>query len=276
VQGPAGHAFGRSAAEQDSELVELWAEFTASPSPQSRNALVIAYEPLVRSVVGRLPATVRTHWDSEDLISFGVFGLIDALRRWEPSSPIYQFAPYASKRIRGAIFDELRQLDWLPRSVRQRVIAYRSTVDALSSELGRTPENREVFALLNVDAHQGRALLSDVQSAQLLHLHHETESSPDEEDVKLVDLLAADHDEGPETRLLASERRDEVLHAIGRLPERERMVVSLHFLDGLTQEQVGKLLGVSNSRVCQIQASAVETLRRMLSSRIGPAESTTS
>lgn len=242
---------------------QLWAAFWATRDRAARNELILAYESLVATVVTRLPANVRAYWESDDLRSFGLLGLVEAIDRWEPQTPANRFATYAMKRIRGAIFDELRRLDWLPRTVRRRVIDYRSTADALSSELGRLPASAEVLNQMGVaDADHGD-VLAEVQSAQLLHLQHRVSGDAGEDDLPLIDLLVSD-DAAPETQVLASEQLSAVREAIGRLNERQRMVVTLHFLSGMTQQQIGAMLGVSNSRVCQIEAAAMQTLRRYL------------
>lgn len=243
----------------------LWEAFWEDHDRRARNELILAYESLVASVVNRLPANVKAYWEIDDLKSFGLLGLVEAIERWQPSTSATRFAAYAMKRIRGAIFDELRRLDWLPRTVRRRVISYRTTADALSSELGRQPETAEVLSQMGTDGSANADILAEIQSAQLLHLHHSV-GSEDDEDLRLIDLIVSD-DAQPEVALLASERLAEVRAAVTKLPERQRTVVTLHFLGGLTQEQIGAMLGVSNSRICQIEASAIQTLRRILADR---------
>ena len=276
---PSGAPTGRRAAfgaarpnlDPAAELIEpgraaeLWAAFWERRETAVRNELLLAYEPLVARVVTRLPANVRSYWESDDLHSFGVLGLVEAIDRWQDGSEASRFAHYAMKRIRGAVFDELRRLDWLPRTVRRRVISYRSTVDALSSELGRVPETAEVIEHMGADGQTSTDLLAEVQSSQLLHLQHAVAGDTQGEELRLVDLIASDSDDDPEALLLHEEQLAALRHAVTRLPERQRAAVTLHLLDGLTQKQIGARLGVSNSRVCQIEATALQTLRRLLS-----------
>ena len=242
----------------------LWERYWAGRDRVARNDLILAYEPLVKLVVSRLPANVRSYWEIDDLRSFGLLGLGEAIDRWASDSPANRFPSYATKRVRGAIFDELRRLDWLPRTVRRRVITYRATVDALSSELGRTPETREVLSEMGTDGAIGEDVLTAVQSSQLLHLQHSVGNAAAGEEMRLIDLIVSDRDAEPEPFVLRSEQFEEVRRAVTKLPERQRTVVTLHFLGGLTQEQIGVMLGVSNSRVCQIEATAIQTLRRLL------------
>ncbi len=263
--GPLQSVAGAAEAGSPDDHAALWKAFWHDRDRRARNELILAYEPLVPSVVNRLPANVKAYWETDDLKSFGLLGLLEAIERWRPSTSATRFAAYAMKRIRGAIFDELRRLDWLPRTVRRRVISYRTTADALSSELGRQPETAEVLSHMGTDGTPNSDILAEIQSAQLLHLHHSV-GSEDDEDLRLIDLIVSE-DPQPELAVLASERLAEVRAAVTRLPERQRTVVTLHFLGGLTQEQIGAILGVSNSRICQIEAAAIQTLRRILADR---------
>lgn len=247
----------------------LWAQFWHTRETAVRNELLLAYEPLVTQVVSRLPANVRNYWEIDDLHSFGVLGLVEAIDRWEEGSEAGRFAHYAMKRVRGAVFDELRRLDWLPRTVRRRVISYRTTVDSLSSELGRVPATAEVIAQMGTEGQTSSDVLAEVQSSQLLHLQHSVGSESPGEELQLIDLLAADYDAEPEARMLHEEQLAALRRAVTRLPERQRAAVTLHLLGGLTQKQIGAMLGVSNSRVCQIEATALRTLRRLMADEGG-------
>jgi RNA polymerase sigma factor for flagellar operon FliA len=253
-------------AADDEAMTTAWAEYWAHRDLDARNALLVAYRGVVDRVVSHLPSSIRDYWDVGDLKSFGTIGLIEAIERFDEESTVNRFAAYASTRVRGAVFDELRRLDWLPRTVRRRVISYRTTVDTLSSELHRPPSRDEVFASMDVKPNDGAALLVEVQSAQLLHLDHAGQSDSDGDDdfAPLSDRIVSGGDHDPEPLLLASEELDELREAISTLPERQRTVVTLHFLAGLTQGQIGDMLGISNSRVCQIEATAMQRLRRVL------------
>jgi len=255
------------------DCTDLWRRFWERRDRSARNELALAYEPLVHTTVRRLPAHVRNYWDKEDLAGFGLLGLLEAIDRWTEGSDASHFPAYAIQRIRGAIFDELRRLDWLTRAARRRVVTYRVTMEALSSELGRVPDAAEVLEGMGVDADAGAELLRDVQASQLLHLEHAAGDPDAEEPQALIDLITADAESEPEPQLLAAEQIAEIRRAVTSLPERQRTVVLLHFLGGLTQAQIGRLLGVSNSRVCQIEASAIETLRKVLAAPTNPTPS---
>jgi RNA polymerase sigma factor FliA len=243
---------------------ELWRRYWGSRDRALRNELLLRYRYLTAQTVGRLPSSIRVHWESDDLEGFATLGLVEAIERFESDSVVGRFPSYAKSRIRGAIFDELRRLDWLPRTVRRRVITYRSTAEVLSTELGRTPDSAEVLAQMGAGPASSNQILREVQSAQLAQLDAPSDASG--EGRSLADELMA-AGESPDTRLLADEMREELREALGRLPERQRTVVSLHILGGLTQEQIGAMLGVSNSRVCQIEATALQSLRQYLARR---------
>jgi RNA polymerase sigma factor for flagellar operon FliA len=242
----------------------VWREYWARRDSENRNRLVLTYNELVHTVASRLPSNVRSSWSLDDLKSSGVLGLIEAIDRFEEGSLVSLFPAYAQQRIRGAIYDELRRLDWLPRTIRRRVITYRVAVDDLSSELGRTPNRSEVMQSMGVDAKAENALMRQVQSSQLTHFQQERDEDDWSSSYRSIDQLVSESSEQPESQVLAAERVDSLRRAITELPERQRTVITLHFLGGLTQDQIGAILSVSNSRVSQIEASAIKALRHIL------------
>lgn len=237
-----------------------WHHYWETRDPAARNELTLIYLPIVRAAVGRLPAEMRLHWDTEDLESFGLLGLLDAIDRFERGSDPRLFPAYAHKRVRGAVYDELRRLDWLPRSVRRRVVAYRRAVDGLSGELGRTPSAAEVFAAMGVEGARGAEIMRDLQTAQLASIHQGDTS----EDQSFSDHLMSDRSREPESEVVASSEIEEMRNAVAALPERQRIVINLRFLGGLTQSQVATVLELSTSRISQIETAALGELRRML------------
>jgi RNA polymerase sigma factor for flagellar operon FliA len=241
---------------------ELWNRYWKSRDRSVRNELLLRYKYLAGQAVGRLPGSIRSHWEIDDLESFATLGLVEAIERFEEDSLIVRFPSYAMSRIRGAIFDELRRLDWLPRTVRRRVITFRSTAETLSAELGRTPASTEVLQEMGADPAISHQILREVQSAQLAHLDAPSDAGRGEV-TSFADAVLSRSD-APDEQLLAEEELAELRKAVLALPERQRTVVSLHLLGGLTQEQIGAMLGVSNSRVCQIEATALQSLRRTL------------
>jgi RNA polymerase sigma factor FliA len=244
----------------------LWEQYRAQHDLARRNDLLLAYEPLVLMVVSQLSDAVRAYWEREDLASFGLIGLISAIDRFEPSSPIDRFPAYASMCIRGAIFDELRRLDWLPRGVRRQVTEYQAAADQLGHQLGRTPASAEVLDAMGVSGSSRTEVLSGIRSSQLLHLDHIVEVEDPDGTVRLVETLTDEKTTGPEESVVGSSEIEELRRAVDDLPERQRLVVTLHLFHGFTFEQVGKQLGVTASRACQIESEALKSLRSMLTS----------
>ncbi|MGA3215893.1 MAG: sigma-70 family RNA polymerase sigma factor [Acidimicrobiales bacterium] len=257
----------RSVCSRHKSLDQIWARYASDKDLVFRNELVVAYQALVNETVQRLPAYILSYWDPDDLRSFGQDGLVRAIMRWSgPDNS--KFDPYARRCIRGAIFDELRRLDWMPRTARRRVICYRTTYDALVVELGRNPRPEEVCAAMGLTGRQASELMSELNASQLLHLEGRA-ASQDRNETAFVDVLT---DEGaePEAELIASAELEALNEAMETLSEREHTVLFLAFFGGLTQEQIGRIIKVGGPQVCKIHATALRKLRSVLGgSRIG-------
>jgi RNA polymerase sigma factor for flagellar operon FliA len=248
----------------DPSYARLWERFWEGRDEIARNDLLLAYEPLILVVIGQLPGSVRSYWERDDLASFGILGLVAAIDRFDPSSALDRFPCYAAMCVRGAIYDELRRLDWLPRSVRKRVTEYQSTADELSLKLRREPTSCEVLDTMGLVGAAREAILSGVQSSQMLHLDRVVEVQGSDGVIRLADILAAEADDDPEAVAVESEEVAALRRALDDLPERQRRVITLHVFEGFTFEQIGAQLGVTASRVCQIEAAAIRSLRELL------------
>ena len=244
------------------EVAIVWSKFFENRAQELRNNLIVTYQYLVIETVKRLPNYVLSYWESEELKSFGQDGLVRAITRWG-GPDIDKFENYAKRCIRGAIFDELRRLDWMPRSTRQRVVAYRNTFDRMLTELGRTPKPLEVCNAMGLNDKQSRGLLSQVGSSQLLHLEGRS-GSQTATDETLMDLVVDESNE-PETVIMSLADSAALAAAIAMLGEREQKIIHLSFAGGMTQGEIGKILGIGGPRVCKIQRSALEKLRATLS-----------
>ncbi|MDA8355164.1 MAG: sigma-70 family RNA polymerase sigma factor [Actinomycetota bacterium] len=231
----------------------LWASYWTEGSVESRNAVVVFYGSLVASAVDRLPRSIHAYWEVEDLRSYGLLGLMDAITRFSPGSTVSSFPRFATKRIRGAVYDELRRLDWLPRRVRREVRSYAESEERLVGALGRMPHRAEVLSDLGV--RNPAEVLAAVASSQVLRLDAIPGSGS---------LLIGNDEESAEDELVRRDGETAVRRAVEELPERWRTVVKLCFFDGHTQAEVGEILGVTASRVCQIQAKALGRLRDLL------------
>ena len=228
-----------------------------------RDALILSHLYLVDSIVRRLPYEIIRHWGADELCSFGRLGLIDAASRRKNVPDGVSFATFAVRRVRGSIYDELRRLDWLPRTLRRQVIEYRDTEDALRASHGHTPTQQAIVAEMGLTSEKQTSLLVEAIGVQQLDSLQESLTG-DDENTRLGRLVAPDD---PEEAVLEQFDREQLKLAMRQLPDRQRTILSYRFLGGLTQQQVGEVLGVSNTRICQLQGEALCALRRLLTSR---------
>ncbi|MDQ3093433.1 MAG: RNA polymerase sigma factor WhiG [Actinomycetota bacterium] len=247
------------------ELKDQWRRYKRQGDQRAREQLVVAYSPLVKYVAGRLASGLPAHVEEADLISYGLLGLMNAVERFELEREI-KFETYAITRIRGAIIDELRSQDWVPRSVRSRARDIERANAKLENRLQRAPTDEEVAAALDISVEEFQESLLQISTstiAALDELWTVSDSSGDQ--VSLLDTL---HDPGapdPSRAVDESELKDRVADAIARLPEREKLVVALYYYENLTLREIGEVLGVTESRVSQLHTKAVLRLRSRMS-----------
>jgi RNA polymerase sigma factor for flagellar operon FliA len=234
---------------------ELWADYLARPSREVRDRLVVHYTPLVNAVAHRVASGLPSYVEHADLVQSGVFGLIDAVERFDPQrSP--RFESYAAQRIRGAILDELRAQDWVPRSVRGRARELERAQERLEARLLRAATDRELAGELGMPVHELRGLARQVQVVSVEALD-ETSGGASE--------LFADHDaEDPMATVQARETLRQLAMVVGQLGERDRTVIRLYYLENRTLAEIGRQLGVTESRVCQLHSRLVGRLRGRL------------
>lgn len=245
------------------EVAEAWRAYKRSALRSARDQLILHYAPLVHIVAGRLASAAPSHVDRADLVSYGVFGLIDAIDKFDPDRGL-RFETYAIARIRGHIVDELRSYDWVPRSVRAKARTIESTLCSLEAELHRAPTDHELAAALGMSDGDLRRALSQVAFVNLVTFDAALGAAVDGEASPTVGEMLVAADESPGQRVELEELRRSLAAAIDRLPVRERDVVALYYHDGLTLAEIGEVLGVTESRVCQIHTKAVAQLRRSL------------
>lgn len=243
------------------EAEAVWARFRRSRSAKSRNALVERYMPLVRMISGRIASELPSSVEVGDLASAGTFGLIDALERYDPNLGS-RFETYCAVRIRGAILDELRYLNWMPRLQSARAAKVGSATAALKGELGRAPTVHEV-------ARKAGLKVREVTNAPTnSHTHLSLTSGPpgrnDNKAMRCIDILQAQGLCDPAELLQEKERRDLLAREVRKLPQAERLLVMLYYFDELTMKQIGDVLKVTESRVCQMHAGILETLQQRL------------
>jgi RNA polymerase sigma factor for flagellar operon FliA len=232
----------------------LWAAYRATPDRLGRDRLVVHYCPLVRAVVQRTAVRLPAHVDVADLVQSGVFGLVEAIERYDPErSP--RFESYAASRIRGAVLDELRAQDWVPRTVRLRARQAAHAREHLTGRLRRTATEREVADLLQVGSRElGAAVPNRVLSFELLREHS---------DGGALDTVPGDAPD-PAAAVQERETRRQLWQAVAQLGERDRLVVRLYYLERRTLADIGRMLGVTESRICQLHARLVGRLRGAL------------
>jgi RNA polymerase sigma factor FliA len=225
----------------------------------TRDRQVLEYAPLVKRIAYHMMARVPPSVRLDDLIQAGMIGLLDALNRYEEAQGA-QFETYAAQRIRGAMLDELREADTLPRGVRRNMRQIEAAVSALEQRLGRAPGEQEVADALNVPLADYQNMLQEARGYQLLYY----EDLSDEEDEDFLDRNCADQRPTPFESLADERLRTALVQAIGELPEREKLLMSLYYEQELNLREIGEVLGVTESRVCQLHSQAVARLRSRL------------
>ncbi|KQS73170.1 RNA polymerase subunit sigma-70 [Modestobacter sp. Leaf380] len=246
----------------DAALADLWARYVAGRDSGLRDRLILHYAPLVKYVAGRVGSGLPAHVEQADLVSYGTFGLIDAITRYEPSREV-KFESYAMARIRGAIIDELRSTDWIPRSVRMRAREFERTVASLETKLQRSPTDSEVAAEMGVEVEEIRKFLGQLSLVNVVALD-ELLGDDDGSAPRLVDTLQDSSALDPQAMAEHGEARQLLARAVEQLPDREKVVVSLYYFEGLTLAEIGRVLGVTESRICQLHTKAVLHLRTKL------------
>jgi RNA polymerase sigma factor for flagellar operon FliA len=246
------------------ELRDLWRRYKDQGDNTARERLVVAYSPMVKFVAGRLGAGLPSHVEDADLISYGLVGLIGAIERFEPERGI-KFETFAMTRIRGAIIDELRSLDWVPRSVRSRAREIEQVQAKLEHELQRAPTEAELAAKLNMTEEELQGALLEIANSSVYALDELwTVSDSSGDQVSLLDTIADEGAADPQEALATTEVKDRLTEAIGGLPEREQLVVALYYYENLTLREIGEVLGVTESRVSQLHTKAVMRLKSHL------------
>jgi RNA polymerase sigma factor for flagellar operon FliA len=244
----------------DDALAVIWHAFKSTGDIDARERLILHYAPLVKYVASRVATGLPASVDQADLVSYGMFGLIDALQKFEPGRG-NKFETYAIPRIRGAIIDELRAMDWVPRSVRFKQREIEKALTDLESMLKRQPTEKELSERLGMSLRELHEVITQISFVSVLALDETVSVGADRgEKVSLVDTLA-DKGFDPSTGVESQETRGLLAAAINELSEREKIVVTLYYFEGLTLAEIGDILGVTESRVCQIHTKAVGVLR---------------
>jgi RNA polymerase sigma factor FliA len=245
------------------ETQQLWRSYRANPGDKAlRDRLILTYAPLVKYVAGRLGSGLPAHVEEEDLVSYGLLGLIGAIERYDTDRDV-KFETFAIARIKGAIIDELRSLDWVPRSVRARAREIEQAIVHLEAKLHRPPSDEEIAGQVGITVEELENSLTDISRSSIAALDELWAVSGDQ--VALIDTIEDPGAPSPESSVAETELKQTLHQAITRLPDREKLVVHLYYYRELTLREIGEVLGVTESRVSQLHTKATLRLKAGLS-----------
>jgi len=250
-------------ADQATDTRVLWQEFKRTGDRGLRDRLILTYAPLVKYVAGRLGSGLPAHVEEGDLVSYGLLGLIGAIERFDPDRDI-KFETYAIARIKGSIIDELRSMDWVPRSVRARARDIERAIADLESRLTRAPTDEEIAAKLGITEEEFQDSLLEISRSSIAALDELWTVSSSGDQIALIDTIEDEQGPNPQSALDETEMREAIAEAISRLPEREKLVVTLYYYEELTLREIGEVLGVTESRVSQLHTKAILRLKARL------------
>ena len=249
-------------------LEALWKDYRETGSKIPKDKLLIEYAPLVKYISARIAVSLPSSVDRNDLIGAGILGLIKAVETFEPERG-FKFETYAGHKIRGAILDELRALDWVPRSVRQKSRDLQKVFARLENDLGRPPYDDEVCDELGISIDEYEKMLSDVAPTTIISLEEAMpERHSDSKEIRLIDTIEDPGADNPLKALGFSEVKEILKDTIANLPEKEKLVVALYHFEELTLKEIGVVLDISESRVSQIHSKAILKLRARLLQKI--------
>ncbi len=248
---------------QDKSEEELWTLFKENRDPRIRDLFVKQYAPLVKYVAGKVAMGMPHNVEFDDLVGFGVFGLFDAIKKFDPDKHV-KFKTYAVTRIRGAIFDELRSIDWVPRSVRQKTREIEDTIHRLESSLGRAASDQEIADEMRMTTKEFQKTMMKISGTSILSLNDVWYTGDDSDKVSIVDSIESPSSLNPDIIVEKDEIKRVIIQAITELPEKEKKVLVLYYYEDLTLKEIGKILEVTESRISQLHTKAIMRLRSKL------------
>lgn len=242
---------------------DLWSKFVKNADAEMREYFVIKYSPLVKYVAGKVAMGMPQSIEFEDLVSYGTFGLLDAINKYDPERGI-KFKTYAMTRIRGSIFDELRSIDWIPRSIRQKAKQIETVITELESKLGRTVEDEEISKELGISMVEFHSILSKVSGTSMLSLNDIWYLGDENDELSILETLEAPDNMNPDVLVEKEEIKEYIIDAIKKLPDKEKKVIVLYYYEDLTLKEIGQVLEVTESRISQLHTKAIMRLRGRL------------
>ncbi|HBT20149.1 MAG TPA: FliA/WhiG family RNA polymerase sigma factor [Peptococcaceae bacterium] len=240
---------------------ELWREYLQNKSERAFQELVESYLPLVKHIAGRLNFKLPLHMDQEDLVSCGIFGLMEALKKFDPSKGV-KFETYAAQRIRGSIVDALRQGQWAPRSVASKLKEFQRILWKLEGEEGKEVSESRIAEEMGISVDEVHSLLAEINKMAVISLEDFLLGKG--EGMTVGETLSDAHSPNPLSEMVEEELKRSLVQAVEALPDKDRLVISLYYYEGLTLREIGRILGVSESRVSQLHARAILKLREAL------------
>lgn len=259
-----------SSAKEPSSLLRRYKEEPSKLTAHQKDKLIMEYAPLIKFIAQKIAIRLPSNIELDDLISSGVIGLMDAIDKYDPSRD-NKFKTYAEFRIRGAILDELRAQDWVPRSVRDKAKLLDRTMIEIESETGKAPTEEQISERLNMTMDEFHALVNQVRPVSLLSIDEQASFSAVDKK-SILNLLDGCKFNNPFNQLNLKSVKSVVTRSIEDLPERQRLVLSLYYYEDLNLKEIGKVLRVTESRISQLHAQAIARLRSKLSAHFGEAE----
>ncbi len=255
------------------QLRELWRKFKKNDDKKAKEQLVLAYSPVVKYVAGRISSGLPAHVEEADLISYGLLGLVGAIERYDPDRQI-KFETFAMARIKGAIIDELRSMDWVPRSVRSKMKKIEQVNAQLENKYQRSPTDEEIAKELGMTVEEFHDSLTQISTSSMVALDELwTISDASGDQVSLLDTIRDVKADDPVKSIDKDEVRERLSEAVSKLPEREKLVVALYYYENLTLREIGEVLNVTESRVSQLHTRAVLRLKGRLQAELGSSAS---
>ncbi len=247
----------------EQEELELWKDYKQTKNPEIRDRMIKQYAPLVKYVAGKVAVGMPQNVEFDDLIGYGVFGLFDAIEKYDPDKHI-KFKTYAVTRIRGAIFDELRSIDWVPRSVRQKSREVEDAIRNVEAGLGRSASDDEIAKEMGLSTKEFEKVMLRVSGTSVLSLNDVWYTGDENESVSIVDSIESPDGFNPDNIVEKEEVKKVIVKSIQELPEKEKTVLVLYYYEDLTLKEIGKILEVTESRVSQLHTKAIIRLRTKL------------
>lgn len=247
----------------ETEELKIWKEYQNGRDPKIREFLITKYAPLVKYVAGKVAIGMPQNVEFDDLVSYGTFGLLDAIEKFNPDKEV-KFKTYAMTRVRGAIFDELRTIDWIPRSIRQKAKHVEKIIVELENKMGRTVEDEEIAQELDMSLEEFHSLVSKISGTSLVSLNDIWHGSDDSDELSFIETIESPANNNPDVIVEREETKASIVQAIQKLPDREKKVIVLYYYEDLTLKEIGEVLEVTESRVSQLHTKAIMRLRGRL------------